>query len=114
MEGGVTVSVGGQRLDLTPPKEVWLREALAIALGEGGDSTQMFLQCQAAAIFLCAASSKGPRYCYDMRRYGAECMAYLRNAGASVAEISEAGAKALDLILQSLPTAEDIEEAQGN
>lgn len=113
------VHVAGQTMELAPPRRASTRMAIQIAAGECGGRGQLATLVLAAALFACWTNNEGkkglPVWRYDVLAYGAAVMDYLTEQGAyDEKALVDAGNVALKMVLESLPTDQQLEEARGN
>lgn len=110
--------VGGQTVTLDLPRLI-VRHDLYTSLGSGElGRSQTGNRLMAAALMLCWTSgrSKAPhlRYRGDVLDYGGEVAEFLLEQGATWAEITTAGAAALNLVADSMVTRAAVDAAKGN
>lgn len=117
MSEPVEVVIAGQTLELELPS-IGRRSALQVAWLEAGRDAQILSFVMCAALFLCSPDAQRkagtPRYEQRVLRYGEAVYEYLVGLGANNREIAQAGARALQLVLESFPTESEHEEARGN
>lgn len=121
MSGSAEVVIAGQTLELVPPKSLWERRKIMIALGSSV-SVDMQAEIRAAALFICwkgrdnKQNPAPPVFLYGMslHAYGATVLDYLMQIGAQDTEIRDASIKAIELVHASIPTPKQQEEARGN
>jgi hypothetical protein len=119
-------TVAGQTLYLDLPERYHLRASIVTAFRASQDDKSAVQVVLAAALGLCWAGAKGkegaPEYHHRLLDYGADVLDWLLAAGAAKGdeyfatemEIVIAGNAAVNLIIKSVLTAEDLEQARGN
>ena len=111
------VYVAGQTMELEVPPRICVRHDLSIASGESRKGQTGVRVC-AAALLMCwpglASKKDAPRYRGDVIDFGGDALDYLLGVGATLADIVAAGNVALEMVISSLVTARQVEEARGN
>lgn len=104
-------------LDLVAPNRVSERWDVMLGYMQADGDVQVGSRVMAAALALAwprfRRQKDAPRYGGSVIEYGGKVMDYLLGAGATLSEISDAGAAAFELCVSDLAEDEDAESAEG-
>lgn len=114
------MKVAGQTVDLELPTRAAIRHDLYASAATDRGREQTARRVVAAALLLCwpgtarKSDTPAPRYRGDVLEFGGDALDFFFGLGATAPEIMTAGNAAIQLVIDSFPTKEDLAKARGN